>query len=227
MNYYLLILLLTLSVPVYAQLNAAQLPPSGRRTADFVPPGWRMEQRLGGDLTLDERPDSVLMLVENPLLPPGAVPLSYQRALVVLRTEADGTLHRVGVGPAALFCTRCFDGEIREENRVPVLRIERGRLDVTHTFGQRYLIEQTQHYRVVGEGQRVLLLADTYNVTNSASGCQMHVLTLFREQRQRIYKSCPVSGQQSGKRERLLPTLYLEEVNVTDDIPSWLPADLP
>lgn len=201
------------------------VPLTGRRVADFVPTGWRIEQSLGGDLNADQRPDSVLVLVEKPREEGKNSPHeSRARALVVLLALSDGLIRRVGLGWHALYCTHCFGDVDRPIAAAPTVLLKDGRLSVVHWSGLRWKTRQTQLYRYERLTGRMRLDYDSYQFTDTETRWSTRATTDFITDQQHIDRSSPNRLWEGLHRSIRLPVLYLEEVNIVDEIPFWLPV---
>ncbi|GAA4374140.1 hypothetical protein [Hymenobacter koreensis] len=110
-------------------ISAQQLPLTAAKLADFVPKGWRIEQRLGADINADQQPDSVLALIQTAQYTgKNGVP-TRDRALVVALAQPEGMWRRAGFTAQLLYCTSCF----LSSGSAPALTLsEQGVLEVAH-----------------------------------------------------------------------------------------------
>jgi len=66
-------------------IDKSKIPAEGKSVSDFVPPGWKLEEQVTGDLNGDSVPDYALKLVEDkPAKNSDDFPNERQRALVIL-----------------------------------------------------------------------------------------------------------------------------------------------
>lgn len=234
LTWWLLPWLLSAAGPAYAQhakIEAAKLPLTGQRAADFVPPGWRVEKRIGGDLNADQRPDSVLVLVEKPEAGRAIkddAGTSRNRALLVLLVQPAGTLKRVGVGATALYCTTCFPQQDYTETGTPTISMKQGDMLVKHVTGSSRMLLQTQHYRYETSTARMRLVGEDYNRLDQLSVQFVSTTTNFLTRRQRIRrgrKKQAVAEQKPETRAVKVPRLYLEDIDLPNMTRPWLPYD--
>ncbi|UYZ60981.1 hypothetical protein [Hymenobacter latericus] len=204
-------------------LDARRLPLAAAQPAAFVPKGWQLEQQLSGDLNADQRPDKVLMLIEQQSPDPDDD--TRYRALVVLLTQPNGSLQRVGVGGKLLYCTSCF-GALGGEGTRPELRIARGVLLVSHYAGSRWAYQVLQRFRYEGATGRMRLIGEDYTSTDRASGASKSLSTNMLNGQQ-VIEAQPAEGQPKTAPQRRtvrVPKLYLEDVDPdSDQSASWTP----
>ena len=128
----LLLLIVVFSASVFADddrfvpLDKSKVPMTGRTTADFVPAGWKVEAQADGDLNGDSSGDSILTLIE---LKPAADKMPA-RAVVVLLSNADGSLKNAGVGNRLVRCDGC--GNSMEDVEI---KINKGVINVEQEWG--------------------------------------------------------------------------------------------
>ncbi|MCC3158293.1 hypothetical protein LJ737_13675 [Hymenobacter sp. 15J16-1T3B] len=204
-----------------------QLPVTARQPTAFVPAGWRIESRLGGDLNADQRPDSVLVLVESSEEEPGAADVNRNRALVVMLAQPSGAFQRVGVGVGALYCTKCLS---RDSSRVgtPGVSLVRGDILVKHRAGTNQRLTQTQHYRYENASGRVRLVVEDYSCLDRANATFVSATTDFLTGQQIVRRGTGhwyFTMAKPTTRAVEVPLLYLEDVNLHKTIPAWLPPD--
>lgn len=215
----------------YGAAAQPTVPLTGRRTADFVPAGWVLERKLGGDLNADQRPDSVLVVIEQPEIGRAIKDesgLAHNRALVVLLTQPDGTLLRVGVGANALLCDQCFWQQDYTETGTPAITIRQGAILVRHSTGAGQVLTQTQHYRYERPTGRIRLVREDYNRLDRPDARFVGTATDLLTGRQLVRRGKSEQAAQIGKpaiRTGQVPPLYLEDVNLPDHLPTWLPPD--
>jgi hypothetical protein len=172
--------LILISSSAFAQEEAGVLDPSrvpaeGKNTKQFVPPGWKIEEQVAGDLNGDSLPDFALKLVEDKIEKNSeGDPTERGRALVIVLANADGKLKRAGVAEALLQCTRCggaFYGVVESPAEV---KIEKGSVVVNQEHGSRELSNLTFRFRYDAASQRFILIGFDYATvdrltTNSVS----------------------------------------------------------
>ncbi|RTQ46267.1 hypothetical protein EJV47_22325 [Hymenobacter gummosus] len=188
--------------------------------ADFVPPGWQIEQQLRADLGGDSRPDAVLMLIE-----PERDGADRRRLLVVLLARGTADWQRVGLGPRVLLCSGCFgplDG-------APRVRILNHVLLVQQDGGSRYAIDRTQRFRYEPATGRMRFIGEERDVLDRHSLSNAHYSSNLLTGQQRIDVNVPEKQTITSSRRRAfsLAAWYLESVdnecNAQACLP-WLPA---
>ncbi|WP_165822149.1 hypothetical protein [Hymenobacter edaphi] len=208
-------------------ISISQLPANARQTAAFVPAGWRIDSRIGGDLNGDQQPDSVLVLVEKSgdVSQDGGEDSNRHRALLIILAEPNGALQRVGVGVGALYCTKCL---ARDSSQVgtPGVSLERGDVLVKHIFGTNQRLTQTQHYRYESATGRVRLVMEDYSCLNRAEARFVSATTYFLTGQQIVRRGRGrwfTTMEKPVTRAVDVPQLHLEDVNLRKTIPAWLP----
>lgn len=147
-------------------INLSQVPKDGKAPTDFVPQGWKIEERIEGDLNADTKPDIVLQLIEDlPEETDGAINDRY-RALLVLAKMENESYHRLAAADRLLFCSTCF-GAL---NGSPVVEISNGVLIVNHLWGSREMSESTQRFRFDPKSKRFLLIGEDLEETDRGEG---------------------------------------------------------
>lgn len=142
-----------------ARLDKSRIPREAANANDFVPPGWKTEEQIEGDLNGDSLPDSALKLVEDkPATDKDGDATERQRALVIVLRNKDGKLARAAVTDKILQCTRCggaFYGVVESPANV---RIEKGVLIVDQDHGSRDLTNTTYRFRYEPETGKFALI---------------------------------------------------------------------
>src|SRR6266536_2387104 len=78
-------------------IDKSRIPVKADSTGKFVPPGWKIEEQVAGDLNGDTVPDYALKLVEDkPATDKEGIATERQRALVVV-FQTGGKLVRAAV----------------------------------------------------------------------------------------------------------------------------------
>src|ERR1051325_8229925 len=79
------------------KVDPSSIPLEANDAQGFVPPGWKIEEQVKGDLNGDAVPDYALKRVEDNPATENGDPTERQRGLVVALGSRDGKLARVGV----------------------------------------------------------------------------------------------------------------------------------
>jgi hypothetical protein len=129
-------------------IDKSKIPAEGKSVSDFVPPGWKLEEQVTGELNGDGVPDYALTLVEDkPAKNSDDIPNERQRALVVVFNDKDGKLNRAAVAGRLLQCTSC-GGAFYMAVEAPVnVTIEKGVIIVEQEHGSREVTDTTYRFR--------------------------------------------------------------------------------
>jgi len=148
-----LMLLLLLSQPVIAQAEvtiSANVPAQAKTVEGFVPKGWKIEQKIVGDLNKDNIPDTVLELIQQPV----AADDDLQRKLIIILQNKDKILHKAAVAEKLLVCPICM-GTVGTNADISIVK---GVLIVDHLTGSRETQDTIQRFRYDDKSGRFLLI---------------------------------------------------------------------
>jgi hypothetical protein len=144
-------------------IDKSRIPTVANDAKDFVPPGWKIEEQVAGDLNGDGSPDYALKLVEDkPAKDKDDTATERQRALVIVLRNKDGKLTRAAVTDTLLQCTRCggaFYGVVESPANV---KIEKGVLVVEQDHGSREMADLTYRFRYGPETGKFALIGFDY-----------------------------------------------------------------
>ena len=196
-----------------AAIDVSRIPAEARDVKGFVPPGWKIEETVKGDLNGDSVPDYALKLVEDkPSKSADDMPNDRDRALVVVLAGKDGKLARAGVADKLLQCTSCggaFYGVVEAPANVSIAK---GVLVVNQDHGSRNVTETTYRFRFEPDTGRFALigfdLSDRDRLTATTVTESTNYLTGLR-----------VTTRGSGERDKTSRTqvprakLYMEQVD--------------
>ncbi len=165
--------------------DKSRVPSSGNAAKDFVPPGWKIEEQIAGDLNGDSAPDYALKLVEDqPATDKEGIATERQRALVIVFASSEGKLSRAAVSDNLLQCTRCggaFYGVVESPANV---KIEKGVLVVEQDHGSRNITDTTFRFRYEADTGKLALigfdLSDTDRLTGNTVSESTNYLTGVR-----------------------------------------------
>ena len=133
-----------------------QIPAEGRTEQDFLPRGWQIGARVGGDLNGDGRTDHALQLLPEGHDSSGITAAPESHALLVLLSAEGGRLRRAGLATKLL---------------VPVvpqygveMTIKNGVLVVNQNYGMTDVTDLTHRFRYETASGRFLLIGkDTFS----------------------------------------------------------------
>jgi hypothetical protein len=141
-----------------AVIDKSRIPLKAKSVGDFVPPGWKLEEQVAGDLNNDSSPDYALKLVEDkPAKNDDDTASERQRALVIVLNK-EGKLSRAAVADKLLQCTRCggaFYGVMESPANV---KIDKGVLTVEQDHGSREVTDLTYRFRYEPGSDRFALI---------------------------------------------------------------------
>lgn len=153
------------------RIDTSRIPAAGDSANSFVPPGWKIEEEVSGDLNGDGLPDFALKLVEDkPAREKDGVPTERQRALVLVLANQNGRLLRVAVTDTLLQCTNC-GGAFYGMTQTPAgVKIEKGVLIVNQDHGSRELTTTTFRFRYEPESGKFVLIGFDISSADRATG---------------------------------------------------------
>ncbi|MDT5060820.1 MAG: hypothetical protein QOH63_1279 [Acidobacteriota bacterium] len=196
-----------------ASIDKSRIPMEGNSVNDFVPPGWKLEEQVAGDLNGDSSPDYALKLVEDkPAKNADDTASERQRALVIVLKNKAGKLSRAGVADKLLQCTTCggaFYGVMEAPANV---KIEKGVLTVEQDHGSREMTDLTYRFRYEPGSNRFALIGFditshdrlTTEVVSESTNYLTGVRVIFRGK-----------GKSDKSSRKIVPTkkIYIEQVD--------------
>ena len=195
------------------KIDRSRIPAVAANVKDFIPPGWKLEEQVTGDLNGDALPDYALKLVEDkPAKDKDDAATERQRALVIVLQNKDGKLSRAAVTDSLLQCTRCggaFYGVVEAPASVT---IEKGVLIVEQDHGSREISDLTYRFRYEPQTQKFALIGFEYRyhdrLTAGVKTESTNHLTGVRE----TFRS---KGKRDLKSRRTIPRqkIYIEQVD--------------
>lgn len=151
-------------------IGASAIPLQGASFASFVPPGWRIESAVAGDLNRDSIPDAVLELIEDlPAMAEGAPIERYRALLVLLKTPANRFL-RLAVAGRLLRCSTCFGMMAGPEGGGGEIKINKGVLIIEQFWGSRETAHVRLRFRYDGTSNRMVLIGEDIERFDRATG---------------------------------------------------------
>ena len=140
-----------------ARIDQSRIPAEANNVNDFVPPGWKIEEQVAGDLNGDSVPDYALKLVEDKPAKNDDESASERRRALVVVLKNRAQLSRAGVALDLLQCTRCggaFYGVMESPANV---KIEKGVL-IEQDHGSREVTDLTYRFRYEPGSKRLALI---------------------------------------------------------------------
>ena len=206
----------TIAQEVAGKLNPRRVPSQADAPEKFTTSGWKIEEKVTGDLNGDGVSDYALKLVEAKAeKDEDGDPTERGRALVIALAAKDGHLTRAGVADSLLQCTRCggaFYGIVETPTNVT---IEKGVLVVQQDHGSREVTNTTYRFRYEPATGRFLLigfeLANTDRATAQVVSESINYLTGVREETRS-------KGEKDIKSRSMIPKrrIYLDDISAED-----------
>jgi len=152
-------------------IDKSKIPVEGKSVSDFMPPGWKLEEQVTGDLNGDSVPDYALKLVEDkPAKNSDDIPNERQRALVILFKDQDGQLSRAAVADKLLQCTSCGGAFYMSVEAPANVKIEKGVIIVEQDHGSREVTDTTYRFRYEPASKKFGLIGFDINSNDRATG---------------------------------------------------------
>ncbi|RUT01006.1 hypothetical protein DSM106972_070120 [Dulcicalothrix desertica PCC 7102] len=120
-------------------LNPSLVPESGKTAQDFVPSGWKLQDKVDGDINNDRQLDTVLTLIQA-----GTQNDERVRGLVVLVKQSNGQLRRLAVANKLLLCSSCGGLLAGSDGVGSNIEIKKGVITISQLSGSR-LARETKH----------------------------------------------------------------------------------
>ena len=170
-------------------LNEKLVPHAGVKIADFVPKGWKIEEKLSGDLNADSVEDIVLQLVEDkPEQNAKGEDQDRYRALVILLKAPDGKYRRAAVAGKLVPCTGCGGVLGNSGGSGADMEIVKGILLVSELSGSRWATDHLRRIRYDGQKGRFLLIGEDICDYDRGTGDSITTSTNYLTGKQVIHK---------------------------------------
>ncbi len=174
------------------QVNSTEFPAQGSTVQAFIPKGWKVEAKVEGDLTADQRPDTVLKLIET-----GSANSDRARVLLVLQKRSDGQWQQIGIAPRLLLCSNCAGVLGSPDGANVQVEIEKGVLLVRQFRGSREAVETLHRFWVDKASNRVVLIGQDVREYDRATGDETRQSSNFLTG-QKITEKYRANQQRSG-----------------------------
>lgn len=142
---------------------------TGEKPADFVPKGWKIEEKISGDLNDDGVADHALKLIED-IPSTQDDPADRNRALVIVFAGSDGKLTRAAATDKLLQCTSCGGAFYGVVDAPANVKIEKGVLIIDQDRGSREVTETTYRFRYDEQPSMFILIGFDYTSRDRANG---------------------------------------------------------
>jgi hypothetical protein len=197
-----------------ASIDKSRIPMVGNSVNDFVPPGWKLEEQVAGDLNGDSSPDYALKLVEDKLAKTDDGDASErQRVLVIVLKNKDGKLSRAAVADRLLQCTRCggaFYGVMESPANV---QIEKGVLSVEQDHGSREMTDLTYRFRYEPGSNRFALIGFDITSHDRLTTEVVSESTNYLTGTRAIFRGKGKRDKSSTRKIAIAKKIYIEQVD--------------
>jgi hypothetical protein len=144
-------------------IDKSLVPATADDVQKFVPPGWKIEEQIKGDLNADAVADYALKLVEDKRdKDASGDPTERYRALVIVLQEASGKLTRAAVAGKLLQCTRCGGAFYGVVEAPATVEIKNGIIEVNQDHGSRNLTNTYYKFRYDPATRQFVLIGFDY-----------------------------------------------------------------
>lgn len=145
-------------------LNANLVPVQGKTVQNFVPKGWKIQDKVEGDINRDGKPDTVLTLIE------AGTQSERGRALVILLKQPNGNLQRLAVANKLLLCSSCAGVLSSPDGAGTSIEIKSGVITVSQLSGSRLATETLHRFWIDKSSQRLVLIGKDITDFDRANG---------------------------------------------------------
>ncbi len=147
----------------------------------FVPKGWKVEDKMTGDLNGDSLPDTVLQIL-NESNDGG----EYDRSLLILFKTKDGKFTKAAEAKKVIRCSGC--GGMLGDGPADI-KIENGVLIVSQLYGSREATDYLHRFRFEPSTKKFLLIGEDINNYDRGTGASEVTSTNYLTGKQVVTKS--------------------------------------
>jgi len=145
--------LITACLSAVIAVYATSVLAEGKAPEKFIPPEWKIEDTVRGDLTGDNREDIVFVLIGKRNKSEHAGD-DRPRMMMVLMQQSDGTFEQVGLNNKLLLCGECFGAM----GGGPEISINKNVLIVDQLTGSRFTDQGIWRFRFDSQAQKMRLI---------------------------------------------------------------------
>jgi hypothetical protein len=195
-------------------IDKSRIPMEAKSINDFVPPGWKLEEQVAGDLNGDASPDYALKLVEDkPAKTDDGDASERQRALVIVLKNKDGGLSRAAVTDRLLQCTRCGGAFYGVMESPATVKIEKGVLTVEQDHGSREMTDLTYRFRYEPGSNRFALIGFDIRSNDRLTADVVTESTNYLTGMRVTYRGKGKSDKSSSRKIGAGKKIYIEQVD--------------
>lgn len=152
-----------------ASIDRSKLPESANSVNAFVPAGWKIEEKITGDVNDDKVADVLLKLIEDQ--PAKADEMNDRsRALVILFAGGEAKYRLAAVSDTLLQCTSCGGAFYGVVDAPANVSIQKGVIIVSQDHGSREVTETTFRFRYDEQPGMFILIGFDYASRDRAAG---------------------------------------------------------
>jgi hypothetical protein len=151
-------------------VDRSKIPASADSPNAFVPPGWKIEEKVSGDLNGDGKADLALKLIQDK---PGNTQDQINergRALIILFAGGKAGYRLAAVTDTLLQCTGCGGAFYGIVDAPANVSIEKGVIVVSQDHGSREVTETTYRFRYDEQPAMFILIGFDYASRDRAAG---------------------------------------------------------
>ncbi len=152
-------------------IDVSKVPATAANLKGFVPAGWKLEERIDGDLNDDGIADHALKLIEDkPAMAKDETMNERGRALVIVFEDKDGKFRNAAVADKLLQCASC-GGAFYGVGEAPAnIKIQKGVIVVEQDHGSRWVTDVTFRFRFDEQPNMFILIGFDYSSNDRAAG---------------------------------------------------------
>jgi hypothetical protein len=191
-------------------INPNIVPVQGKTIQDFVPKGWKIQDKVEGDINSDRKPDTVLTLVE------AGTQSERARAMVVL-VKQPGGLRRLGVANKLLLCSSCAGILSNPDGAGASIKIKSGVITVSQLSGSRSARETVHRFWIDKSSQRLVLIGKDILEFDRANGDSTLTSKNYLTGQQIVEKSQSQKVVSTKKSTIAKSKQFIETINIEAD----------
>ncbi|MEP6944782.1 MAG: hypothetical protein ABJA02_02610 [Acidobacteriota bacterium] len=162
--------------PTFAQdestaIDSSKIPASANSLDAFVPAGWKIEEKIEGDLNDDKKSDTILKLIEDkPDTAKDGMKTDRSRALVIVFAGGDAKYRLAAVNGTLLQCTSCGGAFYGFVDAPANVSIAKGVIVIEQDHGSRDVTDTTYRFRFDQQPNMFILIGFDYSTRDRAAG---------------------------------------------------------
>lgn len=190
-------------------LNPSLVPNEGKTTQDFVPSGWKIQDKVEGDINNDRQLDTVLTLIEA-----GTQSNELKRVLIVLTKQSNGKLRRLAVANKLLLCSSCGGVLGGSQGGSTNIEIKKAVITVSQLSGSRFARETKHRFWIDKSSNKLVLIGKDILDFDRGNGDSTLVSQNYLTGQQIVEKSQRQKVVSSKKSTIAKTKQFIETVNI-------------